>query len=104
MTLLLENDMLSHVCQPVFSLLADLSDFIMIKTIIQLIFLRIEGDEYIISLDPPPPPASDPDQPIEPKPMEPYLREPKPMGPQPMGPYLREPKPMGPQPIQLQPR
>ena len=47
-------------------------------------FLRIEGDEYIISLDPPPrphspPSASDPDQPIE-------------------------PKPMGPQPIGLQPR
>ena len=46
-------------------------------------FLGIEGDEYIISLDPPPPrplpPASDPDQPIEPKPM----------GPQPMGPQPR---------------
>ena len=37
-------------------------------------FLRIEGDEYIILLDPPPQ-ASDPDQPIEPKPMGPYLRE-----------------------------
>ena len=50
-------------------------------------FLRIEGDEYIISLDPPP--QSDPDQPIEPKPM---------------GPYLREPCPLGHQPIELKPR
>ena len=51
-------------------------------SITMLNFLRIEGDEYIISLDPPPqlpPPASDPDKPIEPKPM----------GPQLMGPYLR---------------
>ena len=69
----------------------------------KLHFLRIEGDEYIISPDPPthalapaptPTPASDPDQPIGPKPM----------GSQPMGPQPRKPMPIGPQPRELQPR
>ena len=54
-------------------------------------FLRLK-EEYIISLDPPPPTPSL--GPIELLPRELYPKGPKP----------REPMPMGPQPRELQPR
>ena len=58
-------------------------------------FLRIEGDEYIISLDPPPAPPTPSLGPIELLPRELYPKGPQPREPMPIGQGSPMTRPLG---------